>query len=214
MKSEIKRKVLIGSIISFLFLLPIVTRGVWEGRKYWILGKKQYEKGEIEKAILYLRRSSHWYLPLSPYPRKSMELLKIIGNKALEEKNLEVAKLAFFSIRGSVLGTRSFYTPHKDMLEYANQKIATIFTMEEPSPEEKGLSIEKRYKNYLSQLENLYQPNPLYSFLASLFFILWIGTTIKGILSFKGEEKKKYILKWGGVSFGCLILWLIFLYLA
>lgn len=204
-------------LIIIVFLLPLIIRVVYESRSDYLKARQFISEGNEEKAIVFLRRSAHWYAPASPYPRNSLNLLKETGDQAIKSNNRDLALTAFQSIRSSCLGTRSFYIPHKDFLNYANKKIAYLQSLEEPPPLEKNLTRVERERSYLLLLNNITEPSPIWSFLASIFFVFWIISTIMAIV--RGINKNGYIIKrpiviWLIASITFLGGWILFLYLA
>jgi hypothetical protein len=131
-----KRLITVGVVIGFC-LAVVVTRAVWQGRSALDDGDRALEAGDAEEAIRGWRRAARWYLPLAPHVTDAYERLEDLAGLAEARGDLATAIAAWQGVRGSILATRSFYTPHSERLDPANRHIADLMARvdREPPPD-------------------------------------------------------------------------------
>ena len=134
-----KRKIVIGVLVVFAFLALAAVRVVVSSRKEHIRGGRALDQGDMKKAIIHFRRSARWYAPGNPYVLRSYKKLWYLGREAERRGDRETALSAFRSIRGAILGCRSFYTPHSEWLPRVNRHIAQLMAAQQVK---RGLSKE------------------------------------------------------------------------
>lgn len=93
---------------------------------FWNEAKKSLDKAMYSEAIMHLDRVSNNYLPFSPYNYMAIKKLEELGSHFLDQNELELALLAYETLRTSLYLTRHFYLREKSLLEVLNQKIAEI----------------------------------------------------------------------------------------
>jgi hypothetical protein len=133
----VKRKIIVGVLLGLLFFILAAARVVYSSRDEYLRAGRYLALGHIEQAIVHYRRAARWYAPGNPYVEKSIHRLWELGKLAERRGNPTVALTAYRSIRGAILGTRSFYTPNADWLERVNKKIAELMAAQ-------GLAREKQ----------------------------------------------------------------------
>ncbi|MCD6499382.1 MAG: hypothetical protein J7M25_13910 [Deltaproteobacteria bacterium] len=126
-----KRRIVVILAIVGLFLAVVSTRVFYSSRKEYFSGRKALAAGRTEPAVLHFRRSAHWYAPGNPYVVSSLDALWHIGRSAEASGRIDLALMAYRAIRSSVLGTRSFYTPHAAYLHRVNPKIAVLMAQQQ-----------------------------------------------------------------------------------
>lgn len=195
----------------------LLGRVVWESRRELASGRAAYGRGERETAVLHLGRAAHWYAPGNPYVSDALEELRQIARQAEMEDQAELALKAYRTIRSSCLGTRSFYTPHPEQLAEANRRIAALMASQSPPPMDRGKTVSQRRDEHLALLERVEQPSPLWSILACLSFVAWVGGAFGFFVKALDEDlrpRRGPALFWGGVVGGGLAVWVVALLLA
>jgi hypothetical protein len=135
----LKRKIIVGALVVVCFLVLISVRVVTSSRTESLKGDKALKSGKTKVAIKHYRRSARWYAPGNPYVLKSYRALWHIGREAERQGDQKTALEAYRSIRGAILGCRSFYTPHAKWLPRVNRHIAQLMTAQQVK---KGVSKE------------------------------------------------------------------------
>jgi hypothetical protein len=131
-------------------------------------------RGEVEPAIAHYRRAARWYAPGNPYSAEALDHLAEIGLAAEEAGDPDLALAAWRSIRGAILGSRSFYVPHPERLEIADQHIATLMAGLPPPPIDAQRSPEERRATHLALLREVPRPALGWSVLALAGLAAWI----------------------------------------
>lgn len=135
------------TIVATLVLLS--TRVVWSSREAYrraLVAKTADERrGELSLA-------ARMYAPGNPYSRAALLLLVEDGKKGGVE-----GRRAWEEVRAAILGTRSFYTPHPDLLAAANAALARSLAEREldpaaPQPHVGTGSLDERTRWHLERL--------------------------------------------------------------
>lgn len=195
----------------------LLGRVLWSSQEEFDLGRDAFERGDRQAAVLHLGRAAHWYAPGSPFVAAALDELRQIGRQAEMEGQVELALSAYRAIRSSCLGTRSFYTPHRGRLNEANRRIAALMARQPPPPMDRGKTVAQRQEEHLALLERVEEPQPLWSAVACVSFVLWVVGAFGFILRALDPElrpRRRQALKWGSIVTGGLILWVIALLLA
>ena len=205
------------ALLGLAALGLLAGRVVCSSRAELAEGRQAFERGDRAAAVVHLRRAAHFYAPGNPYVVAALEELRSIGRQAEIEGQDELALAAYRAIRTSALGTRSLYTPHRDRLDEANGRIASLMARGERPPMDRGKTVEQVRAEHLALLRDVEAPDPLWSAVACLAFLGWIGGAF--LLIFRGfdEElrpRRRPALLWGGVVLGALALWAVALLLA
>ena len=87
----------------------------------------------------------------------------------------DLALSAWRAIRRSVYATRSFYTPHRDRLERANEHIATLMAELEGPDADPDSNQQARRDFHAELLAKEVGPSVGWSLLALLGLLLWVG---------------------------------------
>ncbi len=167
----------IAKILGIVGVLVAVTvvRAVTESRTELRTAEKALESGDVEAAIVHFRRSARWYAPASPYPPRALAGLAQIARNAESEGDVHRALRAWRSIRGSILSTRSWYTPHVDRLEVANARIADLMAGLPPPPIDAGKSLAQLRAEHFALLEKTPRPHVGWTLVLLLGFFSWVG---------------------------------------
>ncbi|MCP4245444.1 MAG: hypothetical protein GY778_00190 [bacterium] len=103
-----------------------------------------------------------------------------LAQEAEAQGDIETALAALRGIRGSILATRSFYTPYKERLEPANRRIAALMAkVEMKSNTERegvdGVAEGELIAWHYQLLDRDESPSVFWSLVAILGFALWLG---------------------------------------
>lgn len=164
-------KILVSAIVLGVCLGVVVTRAVWEGRGALHDGDGAFEEGDNQEAIRWWRRAARWYVPLAPHVGDAYDRLESLARQAETRGDRATALAAWQGVRGSILATRSFYTPHEDRLEPANRRIAALLAAGD-RPDAGG---ESWHYDLLARDE---APSVAWSLVALLGFATWIGGAV------------------------------------
>lgn len=211
-----KRKLAIGSAVALFCLLVVGGRACWEGRAALDAGDKALANSDTAEAIAQWRRAARWYLPLAPHVSEAYDRLESLAKQAEKTAQIEDALAAWRGVRGSILATRSFYTPHSERLDPANRRIAALMAQQEmrgPAPGD--ASREEREAWHYELLSRDGSPSVPWSVLALLGFALWIGGGV--FFAMRGMNKEgRLVGQPAAIAGGCvalgLVIWLLGLY--
>jgi hypothetical protein len=192
------KKVIQAAAMVLICLALVTVRVVWSARSEW----KSAEAATGEMKIVHLGRAARMYAPGNPYSRRALD--------ALAEAGRAGSLQAWQEVRSAILATRSFYTPHPQLLEEANGAIAQLMA----ERDSKG-SLEARKSWHAARLAEDHAPSVGWSVVAILGLFLWIGAAVALIV--RGiDENDRFRPKIAvGFSAGILLgLMLFFLGLA
>jgi hypothetical protein len=208
-----KRLITVGVVIGFC-LAVVVTRAVWQGRSALDDGDRALEAGDAEEAIRGWRRAARWYLPLAPHVTDAYERLEDLAGLAEARGDLATAIAAWQGVRGSILATRSFYTPHSERLDPANRHIADLMARvdREPPPDMTPETLEAWHYELLSRDES---PSVGWTLLALLGFLVWIGGGL--LFAVRGVSAEDRLVRRPAITAGLMValglfVWLLGLY--
>jgi hypothetical protein len=112
-----------GLALVLVCLAIVTVRVVWSSRVQW----RAAQSASGDERIAALGRAARLYAPGNPYARRALASLTELGRAGGPD-----ALAAFREVRSAILATRSFYTPHRALLEEANQRIAQLSAAGEP----------------------------------------------------------------------------------
>jgi hypothetical protein len=210
----VKKKLLTAAIVVGFCLAVIITRAVWQGRGALDAGDQALAAKDSEEAIRHWRRAARWYVPLAPHVADAYDRLEGLAALAEKEGDLRTALAAWQGVRGSILATRSFYTPHADRLEPANRKIADLMTRLDTTPPS-DMTPEKLAAWHYELLARDESPSVGWSLLAVLGFLVWIGGGV--LFALRGVSAEDRLERRPAITAGLLVMaglfvWLIGLY--
>lgn len=213
----VRRKILIVCGVIGLCLGVVVTRAVWEGRSALHDGDDAAARGDIHEAIAQWRRAARWYVPLAPHVGDAYDRLETAAQTAEKAGDLTTALEAWRGIRGSILATRSFYTPESGRLEPANHNIARLMAKVEGNTVDTGSTEAQRQAFHYALLERDESPSVFWAVVALLGFALWIGGAfgfaLRGVSAEDRLVRRAAALSGAAVAIG-LVIWLVGLYKA
>ena len=209
-----KRKLVTAAIVVGFCLAVVVTRAVWQGRGALDEGDRALEANDSEEAIRGWRRAARWYVPFAPHVSDAYDRLEALAQLAEKKGDLRTALAAWQGVRGSILATRSFYTPHEERLAPANHKIAELMAKLDPSPpaEMSGPQLAAWHYELLARDES---PSVVWSLVALIGFALWIGGGI--LFAVRGVSADDRLVRRPAITAGVaimagLVVWLLGLY--
>lgn len=210
-----KRRIITAALVLAFCLGVIVTRAVWEGRSALSEGEVALQsRGDPDEAIRHWRRAARWYVPLAPHVGEAYDRLEALAAAAEEEGDLRTALAAWQGVRGSILATRSFFTPHAERLDPANRRIAALLArMDEAPPEGRtAADLEAWHRALLSQDE---APALGWTVLALLGFLTWLGGGV--LFALRGVSAEDRLVARPAITAGVLVvvgllLWMLGLY--
>jgi hypothetical protein len=174
-----------GLIIAILFIFLFYGKVFFSSRTEFREGEEAVRKGDLEQAILHYDRAVHWYTPGSSSVEKSIERIWEIGQRLEKKGDYEKALRAYWSLRSSLYGVRSFYTPYPSWIEKANERIAGLWLSREPySAEEKAMSPAARKEHYLTLLRKDRAPKTGWAALTEIGFFGWVVSVLVFIFTF------------------------------
>ncbi len=209
-----KRRLITAAIVVGFCLAVVVTRAVWQGRGALDDGDRALEANDSEEAIRYWRRAARWYVPLAPHVADAYDRLEALAAVAEQRGDLRTALAAWQGVRGSILATRSFYTPHEERLEPANKKIAELMTRLDPTPP-RDMTREQLAAWHYDLLARDESPSVAWSVIAVLGFLVWIGGGV--LFAMRGVSAEDRLVRRPAITAGVLVMagllvWLVGLY--
>ena len=210
-----KRRLITAGLVIAFCLGVVVTRAVWQGRGALADGDEAAEAGDREGAIRWWRRAARWYVPLAPHVGDAYDRLEAMAAAAEQEGDLATALAAWQGVRGSILATRSFYTPHDERLDPANRHIASLMQRLEGDAADPGKGAAEREAWHYELLARDEAPSVGWTLVALLGFALWIGGGV--LFALRGVSSEDRLVVRAATSAGLLVLsglfvWLLGLY--
>ena len=209
-----KRKLVTAAIVVGFCLAVVVTRAVWQGRGALDEGDRALAANDSEEAIRGWRRAARWYVPLAPHVSDAYDRLEALAALAEKKGDLRTALAAWQGVRGSILATRSFYTPHEERLDPANRKIAELMARLDPTPPAE-MSAPQLVAWHYELLARDESPSVVWSLVALLGFALWIGGGV--LFALRGVSADDRLVRRPAITAGAaimagLVVWLLGLY--
>jgi len=201
-----------GAGIAGVFLALVAVRVVLASSAELSEGDRFRAAGEPDAAVVHYRRAARWYVPGSPTVVAALDHIAAIARRAEREGDPERALGAYRAIRGAILSTRSFYTPHRDRLEAANRRIAALVAAQEPAPIDAAKSEEERRREHLALLSAPVGPSVPFTLLLLIGFFTWVvGAFRLASRGFDEEDRlvRAEALRWGGLAGGGFLLFVL-----
>lgn len=121
-----KRSVLQGLGVLLAVLFVISARTVLAARSELAMGDEVLAQGDSDGALIHWRRAAKWHVPTSIYSGDALTRMEELATERESSGDLAGSLRAWRSIRAAIFGARSFYIPHADLRERADEKIATL----------------------------------------------------------------------------------------
>jgi hypothetical protein len=209
MLGPVTRTVVIALASLAVLYVVMCTRAIFEARAEAAHATLALERGDPEQAIVHLRGSARWYAPFNAYASDSLLRLEQLAAASEARGDQAQALSAYRSLHAAIQATRSFYTPHAELLARADQKIASLMAREPAPPIEANLSEAQRKSEYLALLQP-HDPNTLGVLLAFLGFVTWVGAAV-AFVSWGVDREGRILRAVAKRSVLCLLLgWIAF----
>lgn len=175
-----RARVGLGLGLGLLLLTPVLLRVVLSGREALAAAEQALAEEKTELAVVHLRHAARWYLPGAPWVARAHTHLKTLAAAQQRDGKLHAALFSLRNLRSAVLATRSFYTPHADLLRETNAQIAALMATQPPAAMDATKSVPELEATYLAELKAQRRARPWAALLASLGFLgcvvaLWLG---------------------------------------
>lgn len=184
-----KRTVLqaVGVLLAVLFVIS--ARTVLAARSELAMGDEVLAQGDSDGALIHWRRSAKWHVPTSIYSGDALARMEELAIERETSGDIAGSLQAWRSIRAAIFGARSFYVPHGDLRERADEKIASLSQGETSA--------------MLTLLEADSAPKvPFYLALLG-FFAFWLGVLL---VAAKAIDEEDRILAGPARRYGALAL--------
>lgn len=219
-RRALRKQIVAVCLVAGLCLGVVVTRAIWEGSQALADGDAALKQGDLDEAIGRWRRAARWYVPLAPHVSGAYERLEELARQAESRGDVDTALAAWRGIRGSILATRSFYTPHESRLEPANQRIAELMARleaREPALAQSGETETQRASWHYELLTRDHSPSVFWSVIAILGFALWLGGGL--LFALRGVTADDRLVLRNAAYAGIMVatglfVWMLGLYLA
>jgi len=177
MLGKVPRALVVAGVSLCVLMLVMSLRAVLEARAEADKASAAIAAGDLDLAIVRLRASARWDTPFNVYAARSLLRLERLAETAEQAGEHERALSAYRSVHAAIQATRSFYTPHTEVLARADQRIAALMAREPPAKIEQNRSENQRRGDYLALL-SAHDPEPLGVLLAFAGFITWVGSAV------------------------------------
>jgi hypothetical protein len=191
-----------AAAVFAILLAIVVVRVVWSSRSEWRAAQSAHGDDEV----LRLGRAARLYAPGNPYSRRAVARLAAIGREDPAR-----ALSAWRELRSAILATRSFYTPHRALLDEANQKIAELMADAEIRAGRPTTTEEARAW-HAARLAQDEAPSVGWTLVALFGLVAWIGCAVGFLLRGIGDDDRlrpRAALAWaGGIVIGLALFFL------
>lgn len=193
----------VRAIALVAMLLAIVAaRVVWSSRGEW----RAAAAATGDDELAHLGRAARLYAPGNPYSRRAVDKLAAIGRADPAR-----ALAAWRELRSAILATRSFYTPHRALLDEANARIAELMADAELAAGTQHAREQARAW-HAARLEQDEAPSVAWTLVALLGLAAWIACALGLLLRGVGDDDRlrpRVALAWAaGVAVGLALFFL------
>jgi hypothetical protein len=197
----VTRAVRAAALVAVLLAI-VAARVVWSSRGEW----KAATAATGDEEIAHLGRAARLYAPGNPYARRAVEKLATIGREDPAR-----ALAAWRELRSAILATRSFYTPHRALLDEANGQIAERMAQAEVAAGTQH-GVEHARSWHAARLAQDEAPSLAWTLVALFGLVAWIGCALGLFLRGIGDDdrlKRRAALAWAaGVAVGLAMFFL------
>lgn len=120
------KRLLFWSAFLLLCLGIVTVRVVFSSRGLLRSAKEARAAGEIDRSMRDFGRSARMYTPGNPYADQALKGLLRLAEEAMGRGEKERARRCLQEARSAILSTRSFYTPHADLLAEIEARLAVV----------------------------------------------------------------------------------------
>jgi hypothetical protein len=190
-----------GALVAVLLAI-VAARVVWSSRGEW----RAAAAATGDEELAHLGRAARLYAPGNPYARRAVDKLATIGREDPAR-----ALAAWREVRSAILATRSFYTPHRALLDEANGQIAELMAQSEVAAGSQH-AIERARAWQATRLAQDEAPSVAWTLVALAGLAAWIGCALGLFLRGVGDDdrlKPRAALAWAaGVAVGLAMFFL------
>lgn len=208
---RLRRTLVTAALVAGFCLAVVATRAVWQGRSALAAGDAAEAAGHHAEAIRWWRRAARWYVPLAPHVGGAYDRLEGLAGRAEKQGDLETALAAWEGVRGSILATRSFYTPEEERLDPANHHIAELMARREGAAADAGKTAAQRAAWHYDLLARDEAPSVGWTLLALLGFAVWLGGGV--LFAMRGISPEDKLVARAATTSGILVAVGLFLWL-
>jgi hypothetical protein len=180
----------------------VAVRVVWSSHGEW----RAAAAATGDDEIVHLGRAARLYAPGNPYSRRAVDKLATIGR---DDPSRALA--AWRELRSAILATRSFYTPHRALLDEANARIAELMADAEVAAGTQHAR-EKARAWHAARLAQDEAPSVTWTLVALFGLAGWIGCALGLLLRGVGDDDRlrpRIALAWAaGVAAGLALFFL------
>ena len=204
-----RARLLRGTALALITLGLVTLRVLWSSHGEWREAERCLTENEPSPAMAamaamaaidHFGRAARLYAPGSPWTERSLYRLEEMALGAEAHTDDALALMAWRELRSSVLATRSFYTPHPAALERANQHIARLMARTESPSVSPGANLATRERWHAARLGQDDAPSVLWSLLALLGLVGWIGAAIGFLV--RGIDKEARLRREAAIGWG------------
>ena len=179
-RNALRKKLSAVVIVAGILISVVVTRAIWEGTSALADGDAAMSRDQHGEAIRLWRRAARWYLPLAPHVSGAYQRLRDLAGQAEARGDRVTALDAWQGVRSSIMATRSFYTPHRELLESANRHIAELMAAREDTLGSAAASQSQSERTawHYQLLARDDAPSAAWAIVAILGFALWLGGAV------------------------------------
>ena len=149
-------------------------------------GETFLEERQYVRAVTFFDRSIHWYTPFNPFVEKSAERLWEIGEQAEKEGDIQLALIAYRTIRNGFYGASHFAIPGKGWIKKSDEKIGALTKKKREEVSKDSTSL----KEVLLEEQKNTSPVVLWTIVLEVGFLGWIGSFIGFIMSRMRQKKE------------------------
>ncbi len=142
-----------GTVIIAFFMIWINT--YIRQSKQFKLGEKYYQSEDYSRAITAYESALHMYTPFSSKIEKSAQKLWDIGQMFERKNNIDMALIAYRSLRSSFYAVRWLVTPGQEWIKRCEDKIDQL--VKKQAEEEERLKEELRMEELQESQEDTEQ---------------------------------------------------------
>jgi hypothetical protein len=205
----VARPLVLAALALCVLTLVMSARAVLEARAESARADVALAAGDADTAIVRLRTTARWYAPFNVYASNALTRLQRLAELSEARGEHARALTAYRAIHAAIHATRSFYTPHRELLASADEHIATLMAAEPPAPIEQQQSPAQRKADYLALLRPS-QPRLIGVLLAIGGLVTWVGSAV-AFLTWGVDGEGRALRRIGRRSIGLLLVgWIMF----
>ncbi|MFQ5481223.1 MAG: tol-pal system YbgF family protein [Nitrospinaceae bacterium] len=171
----------IAGLVAFMALTGVL-KVMLNGEDEMRLGESAMQAGHAREAADHFERAIRWRLPGSNWQDQAASRLWNLAAALETQGDSQAALNLYRRLRGAFYATTSVFTPGKEWIHRANEKIASLMAGNPPNAAEEGLSVDQRRRQYLSLLNRDRPPHAGWALVAEAGFFGWVGSLVGLIL--------------------------------